>query len=268
MATRDSGRQVGSGGTSNGTATSPDSAALQLPDLRVEGTQPDDELLEHAAAGSATGGCRGARPAPRTTVTAWRKRSNRSWAVGPLGGQALGLAGLLEHRPPLGEVASISARRSRAPDSVSRSRSSWAERQLALLDGQPRLLDRLLGDLQPAGVLGALGVQVVERPLELPLGPRRAPVGAADRGLEPVAEGRLVAVEVGQLVVADRRRRAEERLGRDAGQLGEGLVGERRIRDRRRRRGRAGRCPSRRGRPSRACRSGRPSPRPRSRTRG
>ena len=46
-----------------------------------------------------------------------------------------------------------------------------------------------LGDLEPAGVLVALRRQVVERPLELALGPARAAVGAADRGLEAVAEG-------------------------------------------------------------------------------
>ena len=65
----------------------------------------------------------------------------------------------------------------------------------------------------------------------LSLRPGRPAVGAADRGLEAVAERGLVAVEVGQLVVADRRGRAEERLGRDAGELGEGLVGERRVGD-------------------------------------
>ena len=63
------------------------------------------------------------------------------------------------------------------------------------------------------------------RPLELALGPARAAVGAADRGLQAVVEGRLVACEAVELVVADRGGRAEEGLARDAGQLGEDLVG-------------------------------------------
>ena len=57
-------------------------------------------------------------------------------------------------------------------------------------------------------------------------------VGAADRGLETVAQGALVARQVAELEVVDRRGRAEEALGRDAGQLGHHLVGEGRIGDR------------------------------------
>ena len=89
------------------------------------------------------------------------------------------------------------------------------EREFALLEGGPPG-DLGLGDLEAAGVLVALGGQVVERPLELALGAAGAAVAAADRRLEPVAQGALVVSEVGQLVVADRRGRAEEGLGRDA----------------------------------------------------
>ena len=73
-------------------------------------------------------------------------------------------------------------------------------------------LDMLLGDLEAARVLRPLGPQLEDGLLQLPLRPRRAAVGAADRRLEAVAERGLVAIEVGQLVVADRRGRAEERL--------------------------------------------------------
>ena len=149
-----------------------------------------------------------------------------------LGGQALGLARLLEHRPSLrqrglGLGAVLAGHGERVAVVL-----EALERVLAGLETRGRLGDRVLGDLEPARVLDAAGLQVVERPLELALGAAGAAVGAADRGLEPVAQGALVALEPGQLVVADRRRRAEEALGRDARDRGQLLVGAGGIGDR------------------------------------
>src|SRR5688572_11499366 len=149
----------------------------------------------------------------------------------PLRAEPLGLAGLLEHRPAFGEVVL------RGPAALSGSGERVAvpfqlsQCELALLDGGLRLGDRFFGNLEPAGVLRALRVELVDRPLELALRPGRAAVGPADRGLEAVAERGLVAVEVRQLVMPDRGGRAEECLRGDAAQLGEGLVGEGRVRD-------------------------------------
>ena len=149
-----------------------------------------------------------------------------------LGGDPLGLARLLEHAATLGQgrlglgppVAGAGQRVAIALE--------LGERELALLERRLRLLDGLLGDLEPARVPVAARAQVVERPVELLARPARAAVGAADRGLEAVAQRALVARQVAQLEMADRRGRAEEALGRDPGQLGHDLVGEGRVGDR------------------------------------
>ena len=129
-------------------------------------------------------------------------------------------------------AASASARRSRAVGQRVAVALELGEGELALLERRLRLLDGLLGDLEPARVPVAARVQVVERPVELLARPAGAAVGAADRGLEPVAQRALVARQVAQLEMADRGGRAEEALGRDAGQLGHDLVGEGRVGDR------------------------------------
>ena len=124
-----------------------------------------------------------------------------------LGDEALGLAGLLEEGPRARPATvSASARRSRADDRLSRSRSSWARASSPCSTPACGLRDRLLRDLQPARVLVALGRQVVERLVELLAGAARPAVRAADRRLQPVAQGSLVAGEVGELLVADGRR--------------------------------------------------------------
>ena len=98
---------------------------LQLADPRVELAQPADDLVED-----------------RERVRRWVRGVELRELVGDLDGrpvalepllggdalgrEALGLAGLLEHGPALDQVCSVSARRSFAPESVSRSRSSWA----------------------------------------------------------------------------------------------------------------------------------------------
>ena len=85
--------------------------------------------------------------------------------------------------------------------------------------------DRLLGDLEAAGVLVAARLEGADRVLQAGLGPRRALVAAADAGLQPVPQRALVAVEVVELLVADRGGGAEEGLVGDAGQVGDDLVG-------------------------------------------
>ena len=221
------------GATSNLTSTSPASAARSS---RIRTSQRAQALDAGADDRQRVGRRMGRRPAGRSrrsTSTAWRIALVALLGRVALGDQALGLAGLLEHAPALGED-----RLGLGPP------VAGAGEQVAVAApaarGQPRparrrsaaLATACLGDLEPAGVLVALRGQVVERLVELLARPARAPVGAADRGLEPVAQRRLVAREVVELVVADRRRRAEERLGRDPGQLGEDLVGERRVGDR------------------------------------
>jgi hypothetical protein len=107
--------------------------------------------------------------------------------VDALGGEALGLASLVEERASLGEGrVGLRAALERARQRVAVV-LQLGEQELALLDRPFGLLDGVLGHLQAAGVLGALRVQVEERPLELAPGARGAAIGPADRGLEPVA---------------------------------------------------------------------------------
>ena len=147
----------------------------------------------------------------------------------PFGHQPLGLAGLLEEAPPLDECGV------RVGPTFAGARQGVAvalqlgECQLTGLDGRGRRRDGALGDLEASGVLVALGRQLVERAVELLLRASRAAVRAADGRLQPVAQCGLVAGEIAQLVVAHRGCRAEERLGRDARELGHDLVGERRV---------------------------------------
>ena len=166
------------------------------------------------------------------TSAAWRNRSNRSRAVVRSASRRSAWRAFSSMLRRSARAASESARRSRADDRLSRSRSSCAEGQLALLDRRSGGGDGPLGDLESAGVLVALGGQVVERLLEALPGPAGPAVGAADARLEAIAQGGLVAREVAQLVVPDRGGRSEEGLGRDAGQLGQDLVGEGRVGDR------------------------------------
>ncbi len=71
----------------------------------------------------------------------------------------------------------------------------------------------------------------MKRAFELLLGAAGPAVGAADAGLQSVAQGRLVTGEIAQLVVADRGRGAEERFRGDAAELGHDLVRERGVGD-------------------------------------
>ena len=250
---RDRGRQVGSGATSNWTATSPDERGRELADLPVEGPQSLHALADD-----------------RQRVRRWVGLRQRVELGGdldrfpetvvpllggdPFRGEPLGLAGLLEHAPAFGQaLVRIGASLAGARQGVA-VLLQLGEGQLALLDRHRRRGHGLLGDLEMARVLVALGRQAVQGALELLLRQARAAVGAADARLEPVAQGRLVAREVAQLVVAHGGRGPEERFGGDAGQLGHDLVGERRVRDGRLRRRSGGRpCRVARRTSSRAC---------------
>ncbi len=149
-----------------------------------------------------------------------------------LGGDPFGLARLVEHAPSLGEdPVGLGPAIARGGHRVAIP-FELGQRELALLERHLRLLDGLFGDLELARVAVTAGVQVVERPVELPACPARAAVGAADRGLETVAQRALVARQVAQLEMADRGSRPEEALGRDPGQFGHDLVGEVRVGDR------------------------------------
>ena len=97
-----------------------------------------------------------------------------------LGGEALGLARLLEHAPAFGQGGlglgpALAGAGQRVAVAL-----ELGEGQLALLDRCAGLGDGVLGDLEAAGVLVALRRQVVERPVELLLGAARSAVRAAD----------------------------------------------------------------------------------------
>ena len=206
---------------------------LQLADPRVDARAVARRPCAGPAAGSATGGCRRARSASATTSAASRYRSKRSWAAvrSAVSRSAWRAFSSIDRRSA--RAVSASTRRSRALASASRSRSSCASAvSPCSSDAVAWPSDGVSATLSRPGFLSPFVVSSKMRALELALGPARAPVGAADGGLQAVAEGRLVACEIGQLVVADGRGRAEERLGRDAGQLGDDLVGERRVGDR------------------------------------
>ena len=229
---RDSGRQRSDGEIPYSTWTSPSSSsACRVAILLSTVAQPVDRGPEHRQRDG-----RGWRPLELRELVADRDR--RAVAlVAVLGGvaldgQSLRLAGLLEHRASLEQrglgLGAVVARDGERVAVVLQA----LERVLARLQLGGRLRDRVLGDLEPARVLDAPRLEVVDRALELALGAAGAAVGAADRGLEPVAQGALVALEAGELVVADGGRRAEEALRRDARDRGELLVGARRVGDR------------------------------------
>src|SRR5688572_16276475 len=109
----------------------------------------------------------------------------------PLACQALGLASLLEQRATFREVrvgcgATLPRPGQRVPIAL-----QLGQGELALLNCGLLLADAILGDLEPAGVLGALGAQIEDRPFELPLGKRGPAVRPADRGLEAITKGGL-----------------------------------------------------------------------------
>ena len=228
---RDSGRQVGSGATSKLTV---DLTGERRPELADRLSRARRRSTVARMTGSGLGDGWAAASAWSSVVDVDRL----AVALVPLGrrvalgGDALGLARLVEQAAALGETAVASARRSRAADRVSRSRSSWARASSPCSSAAVDCVDRLLGDLEPAGVALAPGGQVVERLVELLARPARPAVGAADRRLEPVAQRTLVARQVAQLEMVDRGRRAEEALGRDPGEFGHDLVGQLRVGDR------------------------------------
>ena len=215
------------------TSISPARAAFSSRIRRVEGAQSLDAGHERRGSGWATDGvlartCDLGGDVDRLACSARSARSAASRSAARRSAWRA-FSSMLRRSA---RTASASVRRSRALDSASRSRSSWASAVLALVERRLRLLDGLLGDLEPAGVPVAARAQVVERLVQLLAGAAGAAVGAADRRLEAIPQRALVARQVAQLEVVDRRGRAEEALGRDPGQLGHHLVGEGRVGDR------------------------------------
>ncbi len=151
---------------------------------------------------------------------------------GSLGADPLGLAGLVEKAAPLGQGGLgcgpvVVCGRQGVPVML-----ELGQGRFALFEGRPGLVHGLVGDLERARVALALGGQVVERPIELAARAAGAAIGAADRGLQAIAQRPFVARQVADLEVVDRGGRPEEALGGDTGQLGQHLVGERRVGDR------------------------------------
>ena len=229
---RDSGCQVGSGCDLELDGHLVGEDGPQLADPAVEGSQALDRRAEDRQRVRRTGASRqgpGSRSRPRPPGGSARTARSRRARSAAMRSAWRAFSSMLRRSA---RAVSASARRSRAAAIVSRSRSSWARASSPCSQGDRGLLDRLLGDLEPAGVAIPARVQVVERPVELPLGPARAAVGAADRGLQAVAQRALVARQVAQLEMVDRGRRPEEALGRDPGQFRHDLVGEGRVGDR------------------------------------
>ena len=164
-AIRDNGRQVGSGGTSNETSTSPESAARSSRIRAVELAQPADDLVEH--------GQRVRRGVRRVELGELLGHLDGGAVPleallggDPLRRQALGLAGLLEHRAALDEVGfgrrpALLGARQRVAVTL-----ELGQRELALLDEPALALDVVLGDLEPPGVLRALRLELEDALLE------------------------------------------------------------------------------------------------------
>ena len=214
-AQRESGRQRTSGGTSKLTCTSPSSSAWSVADLAVHGAQPLDRRAEH---GERRG--RWVRPVELGDLVADDDGGPVALVallrLGLLGVEPLGLARLLEHRPPLrerglglGPPLAGDGQRVAVPLEA-------AERVLARLELGRGIGHRVVRDLEAARVLRPLRLERVQRAVQLLAGAARAAVGAADRRLEAVPERALVALDLGQLLVADRGRRPIEVLGREA----------------------------------------------------
>ena len=203
---------------------------LERPDLGLLAAQALDRGSQH--------GERRRRRVPRLQLGQLVKDGDRlAVALVALAGgvalrdEPLGLAGLLEHRPALDDRlvrvgAALAGLRQHVAVPLQPDEQLLAGPELGRDVG-----DHVVRDLEPARVLGAARPQALEGALELAAGAARAAVPAADRRLEPVAQRGLVALELRELVMAHRGRRAEEGLRGHARELGEALVGEGRVRD-------------------------------------
>ena len=204
--------------TSKLTWTSPSSIAWSVAIFVSDGAQPLDRRRAGPGAAWATGGCARARRSRRARSTAVAVALEPLLGRVALRGQALGLARLLEHRAALGERrlglgAALAGDRQRVAVPL-----EAPERVLARLEAARRRRSTASSaTLRRPGFLTPRVWRSWRARSSLLPGAARAAVGAADRRLEAVAEGALVALEAGQLVVADRRRGPEEALGRHAG---------------------------------------------------
>ncbi len=148
---------------------------------------------------------------------------------GAIGPKTVRLAGALEHVPALDQgLLGADAAGASLGQGVAIV-FQLLERGLAAAEGRFRSGHGLFRDLEAAGVLVTAGFQSSDRLFETGLGPRAALVAAADAALQPVPQRAFVAVQVVELLMADRGGGAEETLVGDARQLGDDLIGPSRV---------------------------------------
>ena len=181
---------------SKSTSTSPSSICSQRRDRRSRATRSRSTAGRRTASGCGDGWLASSALSSSRTSTAVAVPLVALRGRVALGGQALGLARLLEHARGARSSGLLGRRAgARGPATACRGRARGAParpRRPASLRGRVR--DRLLGDLEPARVLGAARAQALERAVELLAGAAGPAVRAADRRLEPVAERGLVAL--------------------------------------------------------------------------
>jgi hypothetical protein len=148
--TAERGRHVGSGATSNWTATSPESAARSS---RIRPSSVRSRSTGGRRIGSGFGDGRlGERPQLATDLDGLPVSVVLLGRRLPLGDEALRLARLLERTAPLAERPfglgpALAGGRQRVPIAL-----ELGQRELALLDGPPGLDHRHLGDLEASRV--------------------------------------------------------------------------------------------------------------------
>ncbi len=172
IATRESGRQAGSGATSNLTSTSPASSALSS---RICWSRTRSRSTTWRMTGRALteGWCLRRLASSSLTATAATEPLEAFLGDIALGDQPFGLARLLEERAPLSEGRLdlrpvLPGRRHRVPVPL-----ELPQCEVALLHGRLGARNPVLDDLQAPGILVASAVELLERPLEPPLDERR-----------------------------------------------------------------------------------------------
>ena len=148
-------------------------------------------------------------------------------AVDSVAARGVGLLRGELRRPAPRAPAPRAARSAGHPDRPASARASASALPVRLELGERGLAPRLLvaqpvdvgaQHLEVARVLLALGLVAPDRLLQLAPRVVRAPIGAAHRLLQPIAQRALVLCQAAQLLVMDAGRGAEELLRRKAGQ--------------------------------------------------